>query len=283
MKVFFSPQCLVYKQEGHPESPERIERTVDFLKKQGYLLEETTPVKEKALLLCHSREMVEMIKREAFSDLDTPAYPGIFEIARLSAGGAIAGMHSALKGESTFSLMRPPGHHASSRVEGFCLFNNIAIATKRALEQVKRVAILDIDVHHGNGTQDIFLGSEKVLYVSVHQQDIYPGTGLKSEKNCLNYPLLAGAGEKEWLNVFEKGIEEVKRFSPEIIAVSAGFDAHREDPIAGLSLESETYRKVGETITRMNVPAFAVMEGGYSNKVPESVWQFLKGLEGGKD
>jgi len=278
MKIFYSPECLGYGQAGHPESAERIERTAALLRERGFAFSEPGKAGEKDLLLCHSREHVEQVKG-GFQNPDTSFYPNIFELACLSAGSAIQAMRSALEGESGFSLMRPPGHHASSRPEGFCYFNNLAIAVKRALEKVGRVAIVDFDAHFGNGTQGIFLGDERVLFVSLHQGGIYPGTGLVSERNCINFPLSAFTGERDYLDFFEKGMKEVKKFSPELIGVSAGFDGHREDPITSLGLTEGSFRKIGERISSLKLPVFAVMEGGYSGKVAESVWEFLKGME----
>lgn len=279
MKIFYSPRCLEYKQEGHPESPERIQRTVEFLKEKGYQFSEPKECQEKDLLLCHSKEHIESVRKGTFFNADSPNYPNIFHFAKLSVGGAIQAMESALKGNNSFSLMRPPGHHAGKRIEGFCYFNNIAIAVKKALEKVGKAAIIDFDAHHGNGTQDIFLGDERVLYLSLHQAGIYPGTGMKSERNCINVPLPSLTTENEYLKQFEKGIEKVKQFSPNLIGVSAGFDAHREDPITSLGLTEKGFGIIGKKIKELGVAVFAVMEGGYSEKLAESVWEFLKGLK----
>ncbi|MBL7160602.1 MAG: histone deacetylase [Candidatus Aenigmarchaeota archaeon] len=279
MKIVFSPRCLQYYQPGHPEGPERIERTLEHLKQRGYLFSEPAPCREEELLLCHSQEHVDSVRSEALVGGETPVYSGIFDYARLAAGGALRAMLYALDGEDAFSLMRPPGHHASKGPEGFCYFNNIAIAVKKALEKVERVGILDFDAHHGNGTQDIFLGDSQVFYVSLHQAGIYPGTGLASEKNCINFPLAPFTGEEEYLRKFEKSLERMKQFMPDLLAVSAGFDAHREDPITQLGLTEAGFGTIGEKIKGFGVPVFAVMEGGYSEKVPKSVREFLRGLE----
>ncbi|MCK4532128.1 MAG: histone deacetylase, partial [Candidatus Aenigmarchaeota archaeon] len=177
-----------------------------------------------------------------------------------------------------FSLMRPPGHHAGKRTfEGFCYFNNIAIAVMKALKGVKKVGILDIDVHHGNGSQEIFLGNPNVIYVSLHQYGfIYPGTGKHSEGNCYNYPLENGAEEGEYLEKLWVGLEKIKKFNPDLIAVSVGFDTFEKDPLAGLKLKIETYSKISKMISELAKPKFAVLEGGYSKALPECVQSFLK-------
>jgi len=288
MKIFYSSKCLRYGSSEHPESPERVFSTVKFLKEKGFEFIEPKPCSEENLLLAHSKEHVEKIKNEEFWDPDTPAYPGIFDLARLAAGSAIEAMKTTLKGENSFSLMRPPGHHAGidgkalgTSSLGFCYFNNIAIATKFAQEKmgVKKVLILDIDCHQGNGSQEIFLGNPMVLYISLHRFPFYPGTGEKSEENCLNYTLRSETTEEEYLKILAKALEEVKKFNPDLIGVSAGFDAYKEDPLAGLNLEKQTYQKIGKMIKDLKKPTFIVLEGGYGKDFPECVYQFLKGLK----
>jgi len=286
MKILFSKKCLEYWQYGHPESPERVGKTFELLKGKFEFLE-PEPCSEKDLLSVHEKNYVEMIKKGEIHDSDTPNLPDIFDYAKLSAGSAIKAMKIALEGEKTFSLMRPPGHHAGRNGKtlhapslGFCYFNNIAIATKMALNSLKKVAIIDIDCHHGNGTQDIFFGDKNVLYVSLHLNDFYPGTGRISEKNCINFPLPFGIDEKTYFENFNLALKEVKKFNPDLIAVSAGFDGHKNDPLTmgGLGLNEESYRKIGELIVSLKKPSFAVLEGGYGIEFPESVHQFLMGF-----
>lgn len=273
---------MEYGQPGHPESRERVESSYEFLKSKGYEFIEPSPAKEQDLLLVHTEDLVNNVRNGTFFDLDTPKLPGIYAYAKLSAGAAIKAMELCLKGEFVFSLMRPPGHHATKdSVMGFCYFNNIAIAVKKALKSMKveNAAIIDIDVHHGNGTQNIFLGDKKVLYVSLHQYgSFYPGTGGNSELNCLNYPLKAGTKEREYLEKLKDALENVEKFSPGLVGISAGFDTYEEDPLAGLFLETETYRKIAKMISDLSKPTFAVLEGGYSTKLHECVYQFLKGF-----
>ncbi len=287
MKVLFSQECLEYWQAGHPESPDRVKKTFELLEEKKFEFIEPEPCSEKELLLAHEKSYVEKIKSEIFYDSDTPSLPGIFDYARLSAGSAIKAMKIALKDENAFSLMRPPGHHAGRNGKalyapslGFCYFNNVAIATKTALNFVKKVSIIDIDCHHGNGTQEIFLGDKNVLYVSLHLNDFYPGTGNTTEKNCINFPLPFGMDEDIYFEKFEIALKEIKKFNPDLIAVSAGFDGHKNDPITmgGLGLDEESYRKIGELITNLKKPSFAVLEGGYGEEFPESVYEFLIGF-----
>jgi len=161
---------------------------------------------------------------------------------------------------------------------GFCYFNNIAVAAARALDKVSKVAIIDFDCHHGNGTQDIFMGHEKVLYVSLHQSPLYPGTGTRTELNCLNYPVSAGTEEAAYLETLSDALGEVDHFSPDLIAVSAGFDTFREDPITNLDLDIPTFEKIGNEIKALGKPVFSVLEGGYSAKMPQCVQSYLRGL-----
>jgi acetoin utilization deacetylase AcuC-like enzyme len=286
MKILFSKRCLDYRQPGHPESPDRVLKTFEFLKQKGFEFVEPLTCSEKELLLAHDKKFVEEIKSEKFSYIDSPALPGIYDYARLSAGSAINAMEISLKNEKAFSLMRPPGHHSGknglalgSMSLGFCYFNNIAIACKKALNYVKKIAIIDFDCHHGNGTQDIFIGCPNVLYVSLHKHPFYPGTGWKSEKNCLNYPLSSEITKEEYLETFKKALDEVKKFRPNLIAVSAGFDAHKDDDITfnGLNLDYKSFRIIGELIKELKKPSFAVLEGGYGETLHNSVYEFIVG------
>lgn len=280
MKNFYSPACLGYSSPGHPESPDRVQATYEYLKQNGYSFTEPQPCTDDDILLAHTPELLESVKKGSFMDIDTPAYPGIYAIAGLSAGAAIgAALHCLKGGEKAFSLMRPPGHHATkSNLGGFCYFNNVVIASMRA--NAGKVAIVDFDCHHGNGTEDIVLGRKDFLYISQHQSPLYPGTGTKSRDNCINYPLSASTTPEEFLSAFKEGLKKVKEFNPDLLAVSAGFDSYRLDPITNLSLELETYHEIGKELALLNKPIFAVLEGGYSRDLPECVLQFLKGLEG---
>jgi len=282
MRIFFSTKCLKYFQVGHPEAPGRVQSTYKLLKDNGFSFIEPLPCSDEDILLAHSRHLLEGVKGGRFFDLDTPSLPDIFEYARLSAGSAIASAEMCLDGETAFSLMRPPGHHATrDMVGGFCYLNNVAIASlKMKKKGVKRVAVVDFDVHHGNGTEDILLGREGFLYLSLHQNPLYPGTGLTSRKNCINYPLSPDTTPEEYIRVFKEGLKMVEEFNPDLLAVSAGFDSYKFDPLANLSLEKETYGEIGRMLAMLKKPTFAVLEGGYSKDLAECIYQFIKGLGG---
>lgn len=287
MKIIFSNKCLEYSQVGHPESPERVKDAYEFLREKSFKFLKPEVAKEKDILKVHSKELVESVKSGNFFNPDSPGYENIFYYASLSAGGAIKAMNECLKNnEYSFSLMRPPGHHAGkSSLGGFCYFNNIAIAIAKSLEdkKIKKAAILDIDLHHGNGTQDIFLSNKNVIYASLHQFGFnfpfYPGTGKYSEKNCFNYPLPAGTKEKEYLEELEKALKRVREFEPDLVAVSAGFDTYEADNISGIELKIESYEKIAKLIKNLEKPTFSVLEGGYSSQLGGCIYSYLEGFE----
>ena len=278
MKIIFSKRCIEYAFPGHPESPVRLSSAYSLLKEKKFEFKEPQSAKEEDILRVHTSNLLEQVKNGQFLDPDTPNSKQMFEYALLSCGAAIQAQELALHDEFAFSLMRPPGHHATrDSAGGFCYFNNIAVAVSKVIDTVEKAAIIDIDCHHGNGTQDIFLGDKKILYVSLHQSPLYPGTGLKSKENCFNFPLPAGTGEEEYLTVFKKAIEEVKKFAPRLIAVSAGFDTYKDDPLTNVNLEKETYAKISGLISGLKIPAFSVLEGGYSSELAECIEQYLMG------
>jgi len=279
LKIFYSSECLGYSSPGHPESPARTKNTYEYLEKEGYAFTKPAPCSDDDILLAHSPQLLDSVKKGSFVDFDTPVHPGIYDIARLSAGAAVeAAMHCLNADENSFALMRPPGHHATrNNVGGFCYFNNIVIASMKA--NVPKVAIVDFDCHHGNGTEDIVLGKKGFLYLSLHQSPLFPGTGLKSRDNCINYPLSASTTPEEFLSIFKEGLKKVEAFGPDLLAVSAGFDAYKLDPITNLKLELETYKEIGQELAAFKKPTFAVLEGGYSKDLPECVHHFLLGLE----
>ncbi len=279
MKVIYSETCLEYSQPGHPESPERVRSSYEHLKSK-YEVVKPEAAAEDDVLAVHTPDLVGLVRSGNFFDGDSPAYPKLYEHAILSAGGAIAASDFALKGIPAFSLLRPPGHHAGRNfLGGFCYFNNIAVAVTRALNEVEKIAILDFDCHHGNGTEDIFHGHENVLYVSLHQSPLYPGTGITSDLNCLNFPVRAGTDEDEYMDILAVALESVSNFDPGMIAVSAGFDTFKEDPITNVALEIETYGKIAQRIKALGRPVFSVLEGGYSASMPRCVEAYLEGLE----
>jgi len=259
-KIIFSEKCLAYG-SWHVEGPERVRKASEILKDKGYEFLEPTPASEEDVLKVHSDEYVWMLKKGLIEDGDTPAYENIFEYAKLSAGGAI--LAAEAKG---FSIMRPPGHHAGRNgaalgayTRGFCYLNNVAIAVRHL---GKPALILDIDGHHGNGTQEVFFRDDKVTYLSLHRHPHYPGTGTVSEANCLNFPLWGDCGDAAYLETLDGalGMVDVGRF--EVVAVSAGFDTHLGD-LASLGLTEKGYREIGKRIAALKKPTFFVLEGGY--------------------
>ena len=164
---------------------------------------------------------------------------------------------------------------------GFCYLNNIAIAAAKYIDQhpKNKVAILDIDCHHGNGTEAILENNESAIYLSLHQSPLYPGTGIQSHDNCHNFPLLPGTDEAKYLEVLHKACEDIKKFSPWLIGISAGFDTYQGDPLTQLNLTVNAYRKIGKVIANLNRPTFIVMEGGYSPDLPNCVLSFIQGLD----
>ncbi len=294
MVIVYSPRCLDYAAPGHPENPERVRAAVAQLQREFHTWTSPEPCADVDLLRVHTREMLDAVRTGTFSDADTPFFPQIYEIAKLAAGGAILAAEHALAGQPAFSLMRPPGHHAGrNRIMGFCYFNNIAIAVARLLSErnVKRVALVDFDCHHGNGTEDIFRGDERVLFVSLHQSPCYPGTGITAGGNCLNYALPPGTGPEQFLAALDGGIDRIRDFQPDLLAVSAGFDAYQDDPITQMGLEIETFGDIGRRIADFTRPAkaatsrphalpcFAVLEGGYSREFARCVEAFVGGWE----
>ncbi len=267
---------------GHVETPARVASTVARLRRERHEWLEPVGCDLPDLLRVHDELMVRSVRAGNFHDPDTPSFPGIFELASLAAGAAVLAAETALAGRRAFSLMRPPGHHATrDQVMGFCYFNNLAVAVAKMLsehpDRVKRVAILDFDCHHGNGTEDIFAGHEQVLFASLHQSPCYPGTGLASRGNCRNYPLPPGCAPDAFLAALDEALAELRAFGPSLLAVSAGFDSYRGDPITSMALEVETFREIGRRLAAFKTPAFGVLEGGYAKELPDCVAEFLAG------
>jgi acetoin utilization deacetylase AcuC-like enzyme len=265
MEVVSHPALATLHPTGHhPESPRRLAVLLEAIGSWT----EAVPATAEQVERCHTPEHVRRIQGlsgPTWLDGDTPASETSYEAALLAAGGAI---QAAATGG--FALVRPPGHHApADRAMGFCLFNNVAIAARAAQAELGlgRVAIVDWDVHHGNGTEAIFWDDPTVLYVSLHEWPFYPGTGAPGEGNetTVNVPLPAGSGNEEYLRAFEEVVEPaVRGFEPDILLVSAGFDAHVDDPLASMELTEYGFRELARRCRTLAPRIAAVLEGGYN-------------------
>ncbi|EEF61912.1 histone deacetylase family protein [Pedosphaera parvula] len=286
MKIITDERCTSYSRPGHPERPSRISGTLARLRSQSEMAlswAEPTEAKDAPILRAHSPELLASLDKPYDFDADTPYYLEIAAHARRSVGGALEALKSARAGEPAFSLMRPPGHHATrNQAMGFCYLNSIAIATLEAhATGAKRVAVYDFDVHHGNGTEAILKDTPGAAFFSIHQFPCYPGTGSKNVgNNCFNFPVAPGTPRMEYRRILTEALEGLKRFEPDIIAVSAGFDAYARDPLANGTLEAEDYFWLGESFRKLGIPFFSILEGGYSDDLPELIFAYLKGIDG---
>lgn len=286
MKVITDDRCTGYSSPGHPERPARISGTLERLRNQKEVAiswAEPVAVEDEIILRAHTKDHLARVTAAAHDfDGDTPAHPNIIEHARRSVGGAVAAMRAARDGEMAFSLLRPPGHHATKdRAMGFCYLSNIAIAALEATATgTSKVAIYDFDVHHGNGTEAILMNRPQAVFVSIHQHPCYPGTGTKDVgNNCFNFPVPPETPREQYRKILTRALEALKKQKPALVGVSAGFDAYARDPLAQETLEAEDFHWLGESIRKLGVPVFSVLEGGYSRDLPDLVLAYLRGLE----
>jgi len=287
LHVYTHPACLDHDPgPGHPESPARLKAVLGALRSlpPGRFEEHHAPLVERALVeRVHEPALVQRLfglsptHGYAAIDADTRMSPGSLEAARRAAGAVAHAVDAVLDGlcQRVFCAVRPPGHHATrAEAMGFCLFNNIAIGAQRALLRgLRRVAVVDFDVHHGNGTQDIFWDEPRVLFCSTHQSPLYPGTGAESERGgrgrVHNLPLPAGADSLAFRAAWRELLREIDAFQPQLILVSAGFDGHRLDPLAGLNLGAADYAWITTELVAIaerhaGGRLVSSLEGGYS-------------------
>ena len=285
---------------GHPEQPDRVTAIIAKLKQNKKLIwEKSTKFDVKYLNITHSEDYISDVKKSfpnnglKFLDGDTIISPGS-KRATIDAVGSIISAIDGIENKKfnkAFCAVRPPGHHAEkNKAMGFCIYNNIAVGAKFLINKYKynKIAIIDFDVHHGNGTQDIFYENSKVLYISTHQYPYYPGTGNNNEKgkynNILNIPLPAGTNSDEYLNAYNYVIKKLIEFKPEFVMFSAGFDAHKDDPLAQLNLNSKdfyeiTKRTILATQQFSKGKVVSILEGGYDlAALSESVNEHVNAL-----
>jgi acetoin utilization deacetylase AcuC-like enzyme len=286
MKIITDEHCTGYSLPGHPEGPERIIQSLSRLRSQNELpIEWAKPglAGDAQILRAHAPELLARLQIQKDFDVDTPFYENIAGFARASVAAALDALAAARHGGQVFSLMRPPGHHAlRDRAMGFCYLNNIAIAVlEAAATGAKRIAVFDFDVHHGNGTEAILLDRPGIAFFSVHLHPAYPDTGAANAgTNCFNHPVAPGASRETYRDALAQALAGVKEFQPDLVAVSAGFDAYVHDPIEQGVLLAGDFHWLGQSLRALGVPMFSVLEGGYSRDLPELILNYLKGVEG---
>ena len=288
--------------QGHPERADRVSAVIESLKKfknKNLIWKKPSTFDRKLLEITHDNNYVNQVEKSfpekglVFLDGDTIVSPGSKQAALDAVGSIIAAIDGVQSKEfqNAFCAVSPPGHHAeNNKAMGFCIYNNVAVGAQYLLDKYKlnKVVIVDFDVHHGNGTQDIFYDNEKVLYISTHQYPFYPGTGGDDEKgkykNIFNIPLPAGTTSEEYLSAYEFVLKKLKEFKPEFILFSAGFDAHENDPLAQFQLKSKDFYELTKRTLSLaksccNGKVVSILEGGYDlNALKESVDYHVKSL-----
>ena len=272
--------------EGHPEKIDRVTAVIENFKKldnKNLVWKKPSNFEQSILIKTHTKDYIKQVNLSfpqsglKFLDGDTVVSPGSKDATKDAVGSIISAIDGVEKKEfkNAFCCVRPPGHHAEKeKAMGFCIFNNVAVGANYLIEKYKykKIAIIDFDVHHGNGTQDIFYNDKNVLYISTHQYPYYPGSGSEKENgkynNVLNIPLEAGTTGNEYLNAYEKVLDKLKEFKPEFLLFSAGFDAHIDDPLAQLRLSSEDFYKITKRTLEVskaycNGNIVSILEGGY--------------------
>ena len=288
--------------DGHPEKIDRVTAIIDNFKKlnnKNLIWKKPSKYKKKILENTHNKDYINFVEKSfpekglSFLDGDTIISPGSKEATADAVGSIITAIDGVQNKEfhNAFCAVRPPGHHAErNKAMGFCIYNNVAVGAHYLLEKYKfnKVAIIDFDVHHGNGTQDIFYDNEKVLYISTHQYPYYPGTGEVKERgkynNIFNIPLPAGTNSEEYLNAYEFVLKKIKEFKPEFILLSAGFDAHIDDPLAQFQLKSRDFYSLTKRTLELSKlycdgKVVSILEGGYDlNALQESTEMHVNAL-----
>ena len=272
--------------DGHPEKIDRVSVVIDNFKKldnKNLVWKKPSKFDRSLLEITHNSDYINFVEKSfpekglSFLDGDTIVSPGSKDATSDAVGSIITAIDGVQSKDfkNAFCAVRPPGHHAEkNKAMGFCIYNNVAVGANYLINKYKlnKVAIIDFDVHHGNGTQDIFYDNEKVLYISTHQYPYYPGSGTNDEKgkhnNILNIPLPAGTTSKEYLNAYEFVLKKIKEFKPEFILLSAGFDAHKDDPLAQLQLESKDFYNITKRTLELSKQycdgkVVSILEGGY--------------------
>jgi len=287
--------------DGHPEQPKRVSAVINKLRKRDNLLWiKSEKFDQKILKKVHGSDYIESVENSfpssglKFLDGDTIISPGSKKATYDAVGSIIKAVDGVetKKFKNAFCAVRPPGHHSEkNKAMGFCIFNNAAIGAQYLIEKYNynRIAIIDFDVHHGNGTQDIFYSNKKVLYVSTHQYPFYPGTGSENEKgkfnNIFNIPLPAGTSSENYFEAYNHVLKKIDQFRPEFLIFSAGFDAHQDDPLAQFKLKSgdfyEITRRTLLTANKyINKKVVSILEGGYDlNALAESADEHIKALQ----